>query len=86
MSQAAESRREIAAPASSADSGSGCKAPAASRARGLSLHATDVDWAHRDGRPRITGKAAHLASALAGRPWALRELNGEGVAELRKRI
>ena len=60
--------------------------PAASRARGLSLHATDVHWAHRDGRPRIAGKAAHLASALAGRTWALRELNGNGVAELRKRI
>jgi hypothetical protein len=60
--------------------------PAASRTRGLSLHATDVHWAHRDGRPRIAGKAAHLASALAGRPWALRELNGDGVAELRKRI
>jgi uncharacterized protein (TIGR03083 family) len=60
--------------------------PAAARARGLSLHATDADWAHQDGRPRVTGRAAHLASALAGRPWALTQLSGDGVAQLRARM
>jgi uncharacterized protein (TIGR03083 family) len=60
--------------------------PAAARARGLTLRATDVDWAYQDGRPRITGNAAHLASALAGRLWALSELNGDGVAQLRERM
>ena len=60
--------------------------PAAARARGLSLQATDVDWAHRDGRPRVTGRAAYLASALAGRPWALTQLSGDGVAQLRARM
>ena len=60
--------------------------PAAARARGLFLRATDVDWAHRDGRPDVTGKAAHLASVLAGRPWALKQLSGDGVAQLRDRL
>lgn len=60
--------------------------PAASRARGLTLRATDVDWAFQGGHPLITGKAAHLASALAGRLWALSELNGDGVAQLRERM
>jgi uncharacterized protein (TIGR03083 family) len=60
--------------------------PAAARARGLFLQATDVDWAHRDSRLRVAGKAAHLASVLAGRPWALSRLSGDGVAQLRERV
>jgi uncharacterized protein (TIGR03083 family) len=60
--------------------------PAAARARGLTLRATDVDWAYPDGRRCVTGKAAHLASALAGRPWALTHLSGDGVAQLRERM
>jgi len=60
--------------------------PAAARARGLSLQATDVGWAHSDGRPRVTGKATHLASVLAGRPWAVTQLSGDGVAQLRERV
>jgi len=60
--------------------------PAAARARGLSLRATDVDWAHGDGQRSVTGKAPHLASVLAGRPWALQQLSGEGVAQLRERM
>jgi uncharacterized protein (TIGR03083 family) len=60
--------------------------PAAARAKGLTLRATDVDWSHRDGRLCVRGKAAHLATALAGRPWALTYLSGDGVAQLRERM
>jgi uncharacterized protein (TIGR03083 family) len=60
--------------------------PAAARARGLSLRATDVDWAYGTGEHRVTGGAAQLASVLAGRPWALDRLNGNGVAALRARL
>jgi uncharacterized protein (TIGR03083 family) len=60
--------------------------PAARRARGLNLIATDVHWSHRAGGPTVTGHAAHLASVLAGRPWALRHLSGDGVAVLSSRM
>jgi uncharacterized protein (TIGR03083 family) len=60
--------------------------PAAARARGLTLRATDADWIYEDGPRRVTGKAAHLASVLAGRPWALSQLSGDGVAQLRERM
>jgi len=60
--------------------------PAAARARGLNLRATDIGWSHRVEGPTVTGQAAHLASVLAGRPWALRYLSGDGVAVLSSRI
>lgn len=60
--------------------------PAAARARGLNLHATDTDWTHGSGELRVSGGAAQLASVLAGRPWALDQLSGDGVGELRARI
>lgn len=60
--------------------------PAAARARGLNLIATDADWSRRAGGPTVTGHAAHLASVLAGRPWALRHLSGDGVAALSSRL
>lgn len=60
--------------------------PAAARARGLNLIATDADWSHRADGPTVTGRAAHLASVLAGRPWALRHLNGDGVPALCVRL
>jgi uncharacterized protein (TIGR03083 family) len=60
--------------------------PAAARARGFSLRATDVDWSNPDGRRCVTGTAAHLASALAGRPWALTHLSGDGLPQLRERV
>jgi len=59
--------------------------PAAARARGLTLAATDLDWGHGDTGPLVRGTAAHLASALAGRPWALKHLDGDGVEVLRAR-
>lgn len=60
--------------------------PAAAWARGLNLRATDADWAHGERGPEVAGGAAHLASALAGRPLALGQLSGNGVDELQARI
>jgi uncharacterized protein (TIGR03083 family) len=59
--------------------------PAAARARGLCLHATDADWSYGNGGHCVSGKAAHLASVLAGRSWALDHLTGVGVPALRDR-
>ncbi|OBI90051.1 maleylpyruvate isomerase family mycothiol-dependent enzyme [Mycobacterium asiaticum] len=60
--------------------------PAAARARGLRLRATDVDWTHGNGTRTVIGGAAQLASVLAGRPWALQYLSGSGIDELRARL
>lgn len=60
--------------------------PAAARARGLNLYATDVHWSHSAGGPTVTGQAAHIASVLAGRPGALRYLTGDGVGLLSARV
>ncbi|MCV7410717.1 hypothetical protein AWC05_02010 [Mycobacterium florentinum] len=60
--------------------------PAAARARGLNLLATDTNWARKADGPAVAGQAAHLASVLAGRPWALRHLSGDGVAVLSTRM
>ncbi|WAJ45009.1 maleylpyruvate isomerase family mycothiol-dependent enzyme [Mycobacterium sp. Aquia_216] len=60
--------------------------PAAARARGLNLLATDANWSHRAEGPAVVGQSAHLASVLAGRPWALSYLSGDGVAVLSSRM
>jgi uncharacterized protein (TIGR03083 family) len=60
--------------------------PAAARARGLNLRATDAPWSHDAGGPTVSGQAAHLASVLAGRRWALQYVSGDGVAALCTRI
>lgn len=63
--------------------------PARRRARGLTLHATDVGWGRPDGSRgagTVHGAAADLASVLAGRPHALSRLYGSGVGELRARV
>jgi uncharacterized protein (TIGR03083 family) len=60
--------------------------PAAAWARGLNLLAIDTDWSHGSGAREVAGGAAHLASVLAGRPWALDRLSGTGVDELAARI
>lgn len=59
--------------------------PAAARARGLCLRAVDLDWTYGEGGHCVSGTSAHLASALAGRSWALDHLSGDGVALLRSR-
>jgi uncharacterized protein (TIGR03083 family) len=53
--------------------------------RGLHLVATDVDWEHGDG-PEVRGPGEAIVMAVAGRPDALADLTGEGVATLRRRI
>ncbi|BBX63510.1 hypothetical protein MSAS_26840 [Mycobacterium saskatchewanense] len=60
--------------------------PAAARARGLNLVAAEADWSHHANGPTVTGQAAHLASVLAGRPWALPKLRGRGVEVLAARL
>jgi uncharacterized protein (TIGR03083 family) len=60
--------------------------PAGARARGLNLVATDADWSHGADGPIVRGQAAHLASVLAGRPWAMSYLRGDGVAVLSSRM
>jgi uncharacterized protein (TIGR03083 family) len=64
--------------------------PAAARARGLTLRATDIGWVHGNKGPLkgplVTGTAADLASVLAGRPHALRRLRGDGLATLQSRL
>lgn len=60
--------------------------PAAARARGLSLSATDADWSYGRGPHQVTGAAADLASVLAGRQSQLDQLSGDGVATLGSRL
>jgi uncharacterized protein (TIGR03083 family) len=55
------------------------------RSRGLRFVATDVAWSKGDG-PEVRGTGEALALAVAGRGVVLDELEGEGVALLRKRI
>ncbi|MBA2280864.1 MAG: maleylpyruvate isomerase family mycothiol-dependent enzyme [Actinomycetota bacterium] len=54
-------------------------------AKGLSLTATDVDWARPAQGPEVRGRAEHLISVLAGRTLAYEWLEGEGVEVLRRR-
>lgn len=63
--------------------------PARRNASGLTLRATDTGWTSTvDGMARgvVEGRAAHLASTLAGRPYALQFLSGDGVPTLSSRV
>ena len=55
------------------------------RIRGLGLRATDVEWAHGDG-PEVTGPGEALLLAMTGRPAALADLEGPGLATLAARV
>ena len=55
------------------------------RIRGLRLRATDVEWTHGDG-PEVTGPGEALLLAMTGRPAALADLAGPGVATLTNRV
>jgi uncharacterized protein (TIGR03083 family) len=55
------------------------------RVDGLHLRATDIDWRSGDGA-EVVGPAEALALAMTGRPVALADLDGDGVAILRERI
>lgn len=59
--------------------------PAPRNSRGLRFVATDVDWSHGTG-PEVTGPGEALLLALAGRPQALAELDGPGLAALTQRV
>ena len=55
------------------------------RPAGLRFEATDVGWAWGDG-PLVRGSGEAVLLALAGRPVALADLDGDGVAVLRDRL
>jgi uncharacterized protein (TIGR03083 family) len=61
------------------------KLPSRKDTRGLCLVATDLDWSHGSG-PEVTGAAEALLMVIAGRPAALPELDGPGVALLARRV
>ncbi|MEV0252621.1 maleylpyruvate isomerase family mycothiol-dependent enzyme [Nocardia sp. NPDC050712] len=54
------------------------------RTKGLRFVATDLDWAKGSG-PEVRGPGEALVLAVGGRPVVLDELQGDGVAELRRR-
>jgi uncharacterized protein (TIGR03083 family) len=54
------------------------------RVAGLRLRATDTDWSRGSG-PVVEGPAMALLMATAGRPAALADLDGPGLAVLRNR-
>jgi uncharacterized protein (TIGR03083 family) len=55
------------------------------RAEGLSFRANDGDWSYGSG-PEVTGPGIDLICAIAGRPYALDHLEGEGLSTLRSRF
>jgi uncharacterized protein (TIGR03083 family) len=55
------------------------------KAKGLRFVATDIDYTLGDGR-EVRGPAESLILAISGRPIALPELEGDGLATLRERI
>lgn len=55
--------------------------PSRTKVRGLRLTATDLDWTTGDG-PEVRGPAEALLLAIAGRPAALDDLTGPGLARL----
>lgn len=59
--------------------------PAKANAAGLRLVATDLDWSRGEG-PEVTGPAEALLMAAAGRPVALEDLDGPGLATFRSRV
>ena len=52
------------------------------RAEGLSFQASDGEWSHGSG-PEVTGPGIDLICAIAGRPYALDHLDGDGLSTLR---
>ncbi len=57
---------------------------AKNRVAGVSMRATDADWAHGSG-PEVSGPAISLAMAMTGRAAGLDDLTGPGVDVLRAR-
>ncbi|WP_433040731.1 maleylpyruvate isomerase family mycothiol-dependent enzyme [Dactylosporangium sp. CS-033363] len=59
--------------------------PKRGRIEGLRFETTDLDWTSGDGPP-VRGPAEAVLLAICGRPAALQDLTGDGVALLRERI
>lgn len=59
--------------------------PAPANLRGIRAVATDLDWSYGTG-PEVRGPGEALLVALAGRPEALADLEGPGLATLRARL
>ena len=55
------------------------------RSKGVGLRATDLDWSWGEGL-EVSGPAESILMALAGRPSALADLSGAGVATLAGRV
>ena len=55
------------------------------RITGLGLRASDLEWAAGSG-PEVRGPALSLLMAMTGRPAALDDLSGDGVATLASRM
>jgi uncharacterized protein (TIGR03083 family) len=55
------------------------------RGEGIALRATDMDWSWGHG-PEVSGPAESILMALAGRPVAIADLEGEGMAALTSRV
>jgi uncharacterized protein (TIGR03083 family) len=58
---------------------------ARTRAAGLRLVASDLDWSHGDG-PEVLGTGEAILLGVCGRPVAVEELTGPGVEQLRTRV
>lgn len=59
--------------------------PAKKNTKGLKLIATDLAWTAGDG-PEVSGPGEALLMAVTGRPQALEDLAGTGLATLRLRV
>lgn len=59
--------------------------PSRREVRGLRLVATDLDWTRGEG-PEVRGPGEALLLAIAGRPAALSDLDGPGLATLTQRL
>lgn len=59
--------------------------PTRKLARGLNLHADDLEWNRGDG-PLVTGNGEAVLMAITGRSQALADVTGPGVALLSERI
>jgi uncharacterized protein (TIGR03083 family) len=55
------------------------------RTEGLSFRATDSEWSYGAG-PEVIGPGIDLVCAMAGRPYALDQLGGEGLPTLQSRF
>jgi hypothetical protein len=53
--------------------------------KGLRWNATDIDWQLGDGS-EVAGSAEALVLVASGRPVALNELSGDGVATISTRL